>query len=230
MARTRTWHMWYVVAAALAIGVGTPPEAKRVAAAEQLQPQGRGGGPPPMPQTMAPQDLRFRYVGPPSSGRFITAAGIPGDPTVVYAGAASGGVWKTTNAGTTWEPMFDDQTSQSIGALAVAPSDPNIVWAGTGEACVIRPSDIMGDGIYKSTDAGKTWRNMGLKDTGRFAKVVIHPSDPSVVYACALGRSTGPQDERGVFKTTDGGQTWSRALFVNGETGCSGLSMEGRWC
>jgi photosystem II stability/assembly factor-like uncharacterized protein len=171
---------------------------------------------------------RFRYMGPPSAGRIAAVAGIPGDTTTYYAGAASGGIWKTTDGGKTFEPIFDGQDVQAIGALAIAPSDPNTIWAGTGEAWVIRPSDVMGDGIYKSTDAGKTWKNVGLPDTGRIGRVIVHPTKPDIVYACALGRVTGPQQERGVYKTSDGGATWRRVLFVNPDTGCSGLSIDAK--
>ena len=114
---------------------------------------------------------------------------------------------------------------QAIGALALAPSNPKIVWAGTGEAWTIRDSDVTGDGVYKSTDAGATWTNMGLAETGRIGKIIVHPTNPDIVYVCALGRATGPQRERGVFKTADGGAR-GRVLFVDANTGCSGLSMD----
>ncbi len=183
-----------------------------------------GGGQPR--QDQPPEPLRFRYMGPPNSGRISAVVGIPGDTATYYAGAASGGVWKTTDGGKTFTPIFDDQPVQAIGALAVAPSDSKTVWAGTGEAWVIRPSDVMGDGIYKSTDAGATWTHMGLRETGRIGRVIVHPTNPNIVYACALGRATGPQQERGVYKTTDGGANWARVLFVDPDTGCSGLSMD----
>jgi len=165
-------------------------------------------------------------MGPPSSGRFSAIAGVPGDHNTYYLGSASGGVWKTSDAGETFKPTFDHQPVQAIGALAVAPSNPNIVWAGTGEAWAIRDADVMGDGIYKSEDAGESWTHMGLTETGRIGRILIHPLDPSVVYACALGRVTGPQEERGVFRTRDGGATWDRVLFVDEDTGCSGLTMD----
>jgi photosystem II stability/assembly factor-like uncharacterized protein len=177
--------------------------------------------------TTPPRDpFRFEYVGPPSAGRFAAIAGIPGDPSTYYLGAASGGVWKSTDSARTWTPIFDDQPVQAIGALAIAPSDPKIVWAGTGEAWAIRDSDMMGDGVYQSTDAGATWTHMGLRETGRIGRIVVHPTDPNTVFVCALGRATGPQPERGVFRTRDGGRTWERVLFVNPNTGCSGLAMD----
>ncbi|HMD06403.1 MAG TPA: hypothetical protein VKH63_02645 [Candidatus Acidoferrum sp.] len=170
--------------------------------------------------------FRFRFVGPRVGNRIASVAGVPGDPSTYYAGAASGGVWKSTDGGNRWTPIFDKQPAAAIGALAVAPTDPSVVWAGTGEAWVIRDSDVIGNGIYKSTDAGKTWTNMGLQETGRIGRIIVHPSNPDVVFACALGRATGPQQERGVFRTVDGGQHWERVLFAGENIGCSGLSMD----
>ena len=154
-------------------------------------------GPPGGPMlNQPPEPLRFRYVGPPSAGRFSAIAGIRGNTQVYYAGSASGGVWKTTDGAQTWEPVFDDQPVQAIGALAVSRSNPDIVWAGTGEAWAIRDADVMGDGVYKSPDAGRTWTHAGLRETGRIARMLIHPTNPDIVFACALGRATGPQDAR----------------------------------
>ena len=171
-------------------------------------------------------ELGFRFVGPRVGNRIAAVAGVPGDPNVYYAGAASGGVWKSSDGGNVWTPIFDKQPVAAIGALAVAPSDTSTVWAGTGEAWVIRDSDVMGNGIYKSTDAGKTWVNMGLPESGRIGRIVVHPSNPDIVLACVLGRVTGPQQERGVFRTTDGGRHWERTLFAGENVGCSGLSMD----
>jgi len=170
--------------------------------------------------------FRFRFVGPKVGNRIAAVAGVAGDPGVYYAGAASGGVWKSVDGGNRWEPVFDKQDAAAIGALAVAPSQPGTVWAGTGEAWAIRDSDVMGNGIYKSTDAGRTWKNMGLPDSGRIGRIVVHPTDPDVVFACVLGRTTGPQQQRGVFRTTDGGEHWERVLFAGENVGCSGLSMD----
>src|SRR5579863_7087712 len=170
--------------------------------------------------------FRFRFVGPRVGNRIAAVAGIPGDPSTYYAGAASGGVWKSTDGGNHWSPIFDKQPAAAIGALAIAPSEPSTVWAGTGEAWVIRDSDVMGNGIYKSTDAGKTWTNMGLADTGRIGRIIVNPSNPDIVFACALGRGTGPQQDRGVYRTADGGLHWERVLFVADNVGCSGLAMD----
>jgi photosystem II stability/assembly factor-like uncharacterized protein len=186
----------------------------------------RGGGPAGPQQSTTPEPLKFRYMGPAAAGRIATVAGVPGDPTTYYLGSASGGVWKTTDGGQVFVPIFDDQPVAAIGAIAVASTDPNIVWVGTGEPWVIRYSDVMGDGVYVSKDAGKTWTHKGLKETGRIARVIIHPTDPNIVYVCAQGRMTGPQEERGVWKTTDGGETWKMSLHVDGNTGCSGLAID----
>jgi len=190
---------------------------------------GQQGGQGAQPQGPAPTRAvpapHFEYAGPTSAGRIAAAAAVAGKPGVYYAGAASGGVWKSSDGGTTWKPTFDKETSQAIGALAVSQSNPEVVWAGTGEGWAVRDMDMMGDGIYKSTDAGETWTKMGLADTGRIGTIVIHPTNENVVLVCALGRATGPQKERGVFRTEDGGKTWQQTLFVDEHTGCSGLQI-----
>jgi photosystem II stability/assembly factor-like uncharacterized protein len=168
--------------------------------------------------------LRWRTIGP-EGNRVSAVAGVPTDPLVYYAGSASGGIFKTTDAGVTWDPIFDSQPVHSIGDIAIAPSDPNVIWVGTGESC-IRSHISVGEGIFKSTDAGRTWTRMGLERTGRIGRVVIHPQNPDVVLACALGHAYGPQQERGVFRTADGGNTWERVLFVDENTGCSALDMD----
>ena len=168
--------------------------------------------------------MPWRYIGP-EGNRVSAVAGVPGDPLVYYAGSASGGIHKSVDGGTTWDPIFDDQHVQSIGDIAVSPSDPSTVWAGTGESC-IRSHISVGEGIFKSTDAGRTWARMGLEHTGRIGRVLVHPTNPDVVLACALGHAYGPQQERGVFRTTDGGTSWDRVLFVDENTGCSELDMD----
>jgi photosystem II stability/assembly factor-like uncharacterized protein len=169
--------------------------------------------------------LHFRFLGP-IGNRAASIVGEPGNPLVVYIGAASGGIFKTTDGGTKWQPVFDDQDVSAVGALAIAPGRHETVWAGTGEPWLIRPDHAMGDGIYKSTDAGRTWKNMGLALTGHIARIIVDPNNADVVFACAVGQAYRPQHERGIFKTTDGGRTWTQTLFVNENTGCSELSMD----
>ncbi|THV60096.1 glycosyl hydrolase [Flagellimonas alvinocaridis] len=171
------------------------------------------------------ENLNFRFIGP-EGNRTIAIAGVPGDPMVNYIGAASGGLWKTTDGGINWNPIFDDQEVSSIGSVALAPSNPNIVWVGTGETFVIRPAHAMGDGIYKSDDAGKTWKRMGLEKTGRIGRVIVHPTNPDIVYVAALGHTYGPQKERGVYKTTDGGKTWKQILFIDEHTGAAEMAID----
>ncbi|HYK21408.1 MAG TPA: hypothetical protein VEV42_11785, partial [Pyrinomonadaceae bacterium] len=168
--------------------------------------------------------LRFRTIGP-VGNRVTSVVSIPGQPNIYYVGAASGGIWKTIDGGVHWEPVFDSQPVSSIGALAIAPSNPNIVWAGTGEPW-IRSHISVGQGVYKSTDAGKTWTLMGLEKSGRISRIVIDPKNPDVVLVGALGHAYGPQQERGVFRTTDGGKTWERVLFTDENSGCAHLEMD----
>lgn len=176
-----------------------------------------------------PQDifksLNFRFIGP-EGNRTISIAGVPGDPMINYIGAASGGLWKTTDGGVSWNPIFDDQQASSIGAIALAPQNPDIVWVGTGETFVIRPAHAMGDGIYKSEDGGKTWKHMGLEKTGRIGKILVHPLNSDIIYAAALGHTYGPQQDRGVYKSTDGGKTWNRILFIDEHTGAADLALD----
>ena len=152
--------------------------------------------------------LKLRYIGP-EGNRVSAVAGVPGDPSVYYAGAASGGIFKTTDGGVNWQAIFDDQPVSSIGALAVAPSDPGVVWAGTGEA-FIRSNISLGWGVFRSVDAGRSWTRAGLESTGRIGRIVVDPRDPDVALACALGTAYGPQPDRGVFRTSDGGKIGRR--------------------
>ncbi len=186
----------------------------------------RGGGGGAGPQVAQPVGIpRFEYLGPRSAGRIASTAGVSGKPGMYFAGASSGGIWKSVDGAQTWKPVFDDQPVQAIGALAVSQSNPNIVWAGTGEGWAVRDMDVLGDGVYKSTDAGETWTHMGLPASGRIGTIVINPTNPDIVLVCALGTTHAPQQERGVYRTTDGGKNWTRVLFVNDKTGCSGLSI-----
>jgi photosystem II stability/assembly factor-like uncharacterized protein len=168
--------------------------------------------------------LRFRHIGP-VGNRIASVAGVVGDPLTYYAGAASGGIWKTEDGGINWRPIFDDQEVHAIGALAVSPSDPQIVWAGTGEPH-IRSNVTVGDGVYRSLDGGESWANMGLERTGRISRIVIHPTDPDIVFVAALGHAHAPQQERGIFRTRDGGESWEQVLFVDEDTGASSLVMD----
>ena len=173
--------------------------------------------------------LRWRSIGPANTGGRIddfAVARVPGQPDAIYVATASGGVFKSTNQGTSWAPIFDNvDAMMSIGDISVAPSNPSVVWVGTGEANN-RQSSSWGDGVYKSVDAGRTWRLCGLADTHHIGRIVIHPSNPDVVYVAAGGHLWGPNSERGVFKTTDGGQTWSNVLFVDDNTGATDLVMD----
>jgi photosystem II stability/assembly factor-like uncharacterized protein len=162
--------------------------------------------------------MKWRLIGPFRGGRVLAVTGVPSEPNTYYFGAVSGGVWKTPNGGLTWAPLFDHEAVSSIGAVAVAPSDPNVVYVGTGEAC-IRGNISHGDGVYKSTDGGKTWKNIGLKDTQTIGKVVVNPHNPDVVLVAALGHAYGPNTERGIFRSADGGQTWAKVLYKDQDTG-----------
>ena len=203
---------------------GRPAKAPQAKPAKPLQPPTPAPKGQPQPPTIASAiaNLKFREIGPAiMGGRVDEFAVVESDPKIVYVGLASGGVWKTTNAGTTWEPIFDNEAVSSIGAVALAPSDPSIVWVGTGEANN-RQSSSWGNGVYKSTDAGRTWQHMGLAETQHIGRVAIHPTNPDIVYVAALGRLWGPNKERGVYKTTDGGRTWQKVLFINEDTGVVG--------
>lgn len=170
--------------------------------------------------------LQWRCIGPANmGGRIDDFAVVESAPHIIYAGTASGGVWKTTNNGVTWEPIFDDQPTSTIGDVTVSPSDPDIVWVGTGEPNN-RQSSSWGNGVYKSTDGGKTWKNMGLKDTHHIGRIVIHPTNPDIVYVAALGHLWGPNKERGLFKTTDGGKTWVNTKFIDENTGFVDVAMD----
>ena len=178
-------------------------------------------------QQLSPEQmdqLKFRHIGP-VGNRIISVTGIAGDPLTYYVGAASGGIWKTVDGGINWKPVFDKQRVHSIGALALAPSEPEVVYAGTGEA-FIRSNISLGNGVWRSTDGGATWTHLGLEKTGRISRIVVHPNDPDVAYVAALGHGYTPQQERGIYKTTDGGKTWKQVLHVDKNTGASDLVMD----
>lgn len=173
------------------------------------------------------QPAKFRNIGPFRGGRSVAASGVKGQPLVYYMGTTGGGVWKTTDAGQNWSNISDGFfTTGSIGAIAVSESDPNVVYVGAGEHAPRGVMTSYGDGIYKSTDAGKTWKKTGLELTRHISAIQVHPGNPDLVYVAAQGALHGPSEERGVYKSTDGGKTWSRILYTDVNTGCSDLSMD----
>ncbi len=171
--------------------------------------------------------MKYRVIGPFRGGRSLTASGIAGDPTTYYFGATGGGVWKTTDGAVTWTPVFDKQAVSAIGSLAIAPSDPNIVYVGTGEAC-IRGNISHGDGVYRTLDGGKSWKNVGLRDSRAIGKVIVNPHDANIVLVAALGHPYGPNTERGIFRTLDGGKTWEKVLYKDENTGGIDVAFDPR--
>ncbi len=168
--------------------------------------------------------LEFRHIGP-VGNRIISVTGIAGDPLTYYVGAASGGIWKSSDGGIQWKPVFDKEPVHSIGALALAPSEPEIIYAGTGES-FIRSNVSIGNGVWRSTDGGTNWKHLGLENTGRISRIIVHPTNPEIAYVAALGHGYTPQKERGIYKTTDGGDTWEQVLHVDTNTGASDLVMD----
>jgi len=199
--------------------------------AAPLAAQARQAQPAPAPSaTSAEADalrkITWRSIGPANNaGRISVIVGIPGDVTTYYVAGASGGIAKTTNGGTTFRQIFDKQSVASVGAIAIAASDPNVIYVGTGEGNP-RNSASFGDGVYKSIDGGNSWTNLGLGDTEKIPRIVIDPRNPNVVYVCALGHEWGPSEERGLFKTVDGGKTWEKILYKNTLTGCSDVDID----
>ena len=203
----------------------TPPPA-----AQQAQPALPPEPPPPPPINQSDDPLLktfvWRSIGPASmGGRIDDIVGVEGNPSIFYVGFATGGAWKTVNNGTTFTPIFDTYPTSSVGDIAIAPTNPDIIWVGTGEPNN-RQSSSFGDGIYKSTDGGKTFTNMGLKDTQSIARVVIDPKDPNIVYVAAVGRLFAANEERGIFKTIDGGKTWQKVKYIDADTGFTDLVMD----
>ena len=170
------------------------------------------------------KEMEFRHVGP-IGNRVTTVAGIPNDPMTYYVGAASGGVWKTIDGGLNWSPIFDNQEVHSIGAISVAPSDPMTVYVGTGESS-IRSNVSIGNGVYKSEDGGETWKHLGLENTGRISRIIIHPKNRDLIYVGSLGHAYSPQKERGVFMSENGGESWKHVLFIDSNTGISDMVMD----
>ncbi|MCH7476335.1 MAG: glycoside hydrolase, partial [Gemmatimonadetes bacterium] len=163
-------------------------------------------------------EMHWRMIGPFRGGRTKAAAGIPSQPNVFYIGVVNGGVWKTTDYGRIWRPIFDDQPTGSIGAIAVALSDPNVIYVGSGEG-LQRPDLSTGDGIYKSTDAGETWTHLGLRDGQQIPQIIVDPDDPNRLFVAVLGHPYGPNEERGIFRSTNGGRTFERVLYRDENTG-----------
>ena len=157
-------------------------------------------------------DMHWREIGPTRAGRARALAGVPSEPNVFYVGFDNGGVWRSTDYGSTWVPLFDKEPAGSIGAIAVAPSDPNVIYVGSG-AGIIRPDLSTGDGMYKSTDAGKTWTHLGLRDSQMIADIAVDPKNPDRLFVAVLGHPYGPNEERGIFRSTDGGETFQKVLY-----------------
>ncbi len=169
-------------------------------------------------------NLEYRLLGPSIGGRVSRVTGVAGDPLTWYAAVAQGGVWKSEDGGFDWKPIFDEQPTVSIGSIAVAPSDPNVIYVGSGEAN-IRGNVANGDGIYKSTDAGRTWTQVWAQK-GQIGTMVVHPRAPDIAYAAVLGHAFGPNPERGVYRTEDGGARWKQVLAVDAETGASDVALD----
>jgi photosystem II stability/assembly factor-like uncharacterized protein len=186
-------------------------------AADEEPPDNKGG-----PAVF--KKIHFRSLGPAAGGRVCRACGVPGDPRTYYAATAAGGVWKSSDGGTHWKPIFDDQPVSAIGSIAVAPSDPNVIYVGSGEAN-IRGNVEVGNGIYVSRDAGKTWKHV-WKQEGQIGTVIVHPTNPDVAFAAVLGHAFGPNPERGVYRTTDGGKTWKQVLHKDADTGASDVCFD----
>src|SRR3954465_9346829 len=223
-------HTWLVSAAA-AVAVVASVSAQDAAKADK----------PESPKAF--KALKYRNIGPAAGGRVARATGVPGNPAIFYAATASGGVWKSVDGGTTWRAIFDDQPVSSIGSIAVAPSDPNVVYVGAGEGKIrgnvgggngiykslpggnIRGNVGAGNGIYKSLDGGKTWSHVWTQ-VGQIGQMAVHPQNPDIAYAAVLGHPFGSNPERGVYRTTDGGKTWKQVLKKNAETGASAVTLD----
>jgi photosystem II stability/assembly factor-like uncharacterized protein len=172
------------------------------------------------------ENMAPRNIGPGGmSGRVTSIDAVHANPDIMYVGTASGGLWKSTSGGIKWDPIFDKELTASIGSIAIQQSNPSVLWVGTGEGNP-RNSLNSGFGIYKSMDAGKTWKSMGLENTRHIHRVIIHPTNPNVVYVAAIGSPWGEHSDRGVYKTTDGGKTWNNILFKNDKTGAADLIMD----
>ncbi|HVF50849.1 MAG TPA: hypothetical protein VNA19_12225 [Pyrinomonadaceae bacterium] len=216
-------RVWVLISVAVCAGAGT-------SSAQQPQPS-----PSPSPETRPSESvgetksferLEWRNIGPANmGGRTADVEGVAGDPNVVYVATASGGLWKTTNGGVSWRPVFDRQSTISIGDIALEPDNPDVVWVGTGESNV-RNSVSFGDGVYKSNDGGRTWQHMGLRNSERISRIVVNPRNTDVVHVGALGHAFAANEERGVFMTTDGGRNWTKTLYIDAEHGVADLEID----
>ncbi|HYN21794.1 MAG TPA: glycosyl hydrolase, partial [Thermoanaerobaculia bacterium] len=214
----RPFLYWLVILLTLVLPPAMSAAATAAAAAKtEAKPEG-------LADPSGIEALKYRSIGPAWGGRVSRATGVSGDPLTYYAATASGGVWKSTDGGFNWKPIFDDQPISSIGSIAVAPSDPNVVYVGSGEAN-IRGNVAAGNGIYKSTDAGKTWTHV-WKQEGQIGTLVVHPRDPDVAFAAVLGHAFGPNPERGVYRTRNGGKTWEQVLKKDPDTGASDVALD----
>ena len=209
MAKTSMRFMLCAAGAAMLAWAWVPP----------VTAQGSSGG------TSTYSDMRWREIGPPRAGRARAVAGVPSEPNVFYIGFDNGGVWKTSDYGSTWQPLFDVESTGSIGAIAVAASDPNVVYVGSG-AGIIRPDLSTGDGMYKSTDAGRTWTHLGLDDTEMIANVAVDPHNPNRLFVAALGHPYGPNANRGIFRSTDGGATFQKVLYKDEYIGGNDVAID----
>ena len=218
--------LFLILALTFSTGATPPPRTKPAPSASASPVPAKTTDKPKPAESPRPQfdpklwsGMQWREVGPYRGGRALAIEGVPGEPNTYYFGAVAGGVWKTTDGGANWKPLFDKQhTTSSIGALAVAPSDHNTIYAGSGEAA-LRGNITYGDGVYKSVDGGRHWRNVGLKDSRHIGAIIVHPDNPNIVFVAALGHAFGPNDERGVFRTSDGGITWKKVLSKDENTG-----------
>ncbi|MEO6348871.1 MAG: glycosyl hydrolase, partial [Aquaticitalea sp.] len=171
------------------------------------------------------QDLEYRMIGPFRGGRTVGAVGIPSQPNVFFIGVNNGGVWKTDDYGRIWNPIFEDVPTGSVGDLAVSPTNPNIIYVGTGEG-LHRPDLSVGDGLFKSVDGGKHWEQMGLNDIQQISRVIVHPTNPDIVFVAGLGHPYGSNEMRGIFKSNDGGKTWNKTLYINENTGATQVEFD----
>jgi len=218
--RHRPFRLPATVLALFALTLCSALAAPAVAAAQDASSRMAG----PVPASLY-QEMHWRSIGPFRGGRTRAVAGVHGNPDTLYIGVGNGGVWRSRNYGRTWTPIFDDQPTQSIGAIAVAPSDPETLYVASGEG-LQRPDLSVGDGIYRSTDGGATWTHLGLRDGQQIPALAVDPRDPNRVFAAVLGHPYGPNEERGLFRSTDGGATWEKVLYLDQDTGAADVDID----